>query len=188
MNEEIKLQIGDIFLTNNYSIGAKIVMFLMQSPTVWQQIWRWYKGTLEPVAFYHAGMVLNENEMIEQQGKVQIANVDKIFKKDYVIWRNKDLTEENKIDLEGVAFDDLGEGYGVLECFGKLFTWLTGIKWFSKWFDMKDRAICVVRVAEWYSCIDLENFGVDDPNYITTKVLYEYCNKSKDWYKVAERK
>jgi len=170
-----KLQKGDIFLTNNFRTAAKIVMFLMQSPTLWQHIWRKIRGTLEPVRFYHAGMVINETEMIEQQGNVRIRTVDRIFRKDYIIWRKKYLTDEQRSLLCFMARQDLGEGYGISECFGKLLSWLTGIKWFAKWFDMKDRAICVVRVAEWYKRAFISTFGVSDPDYLTTKKVDEYC-------------
>jgi len=173
---EIKLQPGDIFLTYNYRTGAKIVKFLMQSPTIYHQIWRWYKKTLEPVNFYHAGMILSDTQMIEQQGIVKYNPVSKIFKKDYVIFRRTDITYCEQVRLVGIAEDDLGEGYGILECFGKFITWITGIKYFSKWFDMKDRAICVVRVAEWYR----------NPNYITIKDMYSYCKNSDNWETIAE--
>ena len=180
--DNIKLQTGDIFLTNDFSFASKMVRFLMQSPTIYQQIWRWFRGTLETINFYHAGMVLNETQMIEQQSIVKIRSVSRIFRKDYVIWRNKNLTEHDKNNLVEISIDDVGEGYGILECIGKLFTWLTGIKWFSKWFDMKDRAICVVRVAEWYLLNGIENFGVSNPNYITTKILHNYCkNHLEEW-------
>lgn len=178
----LKLQTGDIFLTNDYSFASKLVRFLMQSPTIYQQIWRWIRGTLEPVNFYHAGMVLNENEIIEQQTKVQIRPIDRIFRKDYVIWRKIRLSAYDKVKLIYFARKDLGKGYGILECFGKFLTWITGIKYFSKWFDIKDRAICVVRVAEWYSWAGVDFFGVDNANYITTKILHNYCkNHPERW-------
>ena len=181
------LKPGDIFLTYNYSVGAKIVMGLMQSPTIYQQIWRYFNKTLEPVYFYHAGMVLSDTQMIEQQGVVKYNPVSKIFKKDYVIFRRKNLSRTEQIRLAVTAELDLGEGYGILECFGKFITWITGIKYFSKWFDMKDRAICVVRVAEWYRDAGVdEDFGKRNPNYITTKLMYSYCKNSDNWETVAE--
>ena len=170
----IKLQPGDIFFTDNFSTASKIVKFLMTAPTLWQHIWRALFGKQEEVRFYHVGMILNETEMIEQQSDVRIRNVDKIFKKNYVIWRRHNLTEQGKNRLVEIALADLGERYGILECIGKTISWLTGIKYFAKWFDMKDRAICAIRVAEWYKGAIGDTFGEADPNYLTTDKMDNY--------------
>ncbi len=186
--QELTLKTGDIFLTNNYSVGAKIVMGLMTAPTIWHHIFWKITGRIEKERpnFYHAGMVLNETQIIEQQNTVKIRSIDRIFRKDYVVWRNKNLAEHDKNWLVAISLADVGEGYGILECFGKLFTWLTGIKWFSKWFDMKNRAICVVRVAEWYLQVGID-FGVSTPNYVTAKILHNYCkNHSDEWEQLTE--
>ena len=72
---------GDIFLCDSPRFAATMVKFLMQSPTVWQQIWRFITGKLQPVRYYHAGMIIG-NQMIEQQGKVQFGETDKILGRD----------------------------------------------------------------------------------------------------------
>jgi len=178
---------GDIFLTDNERTASKIVKFLMQSPTVYQQVWRWMRGTLEVVRYYHAGIILNNTQVIEQQGVVEINDLNKIFKKKYIIWQNKTLTDEQRQKIITIAKEDLGEGYGILECFGKLITWITGIKWFSKWFDMKNNAICVVRVAEWYKKAVNQSFGVSNVNYVTTKIMDEFCQRHPDWMWIARK-
>ena len=184
--EKIVLQTGDIFFTDNFSTASKIVKFLMQSPTIYQQLWRWFKGTLNEVRFYHAGMVLNEEEMIEQEEDVRIRPVVKIFKKDYIIWRKNDLTEQEKNRLVEVAVADLGEGYDVLLCVGKLFTWLTGIPFFTRWIQQKEKEICVTRVAYWYSEALGEDFGCKNWNFVTTDIIDDYCVVNfKDWTQVA---
>ena len=107
----IKLQAGDIFLTDDFSIQSKIVKFLMRSPTLWQHIWRLIRGTLEAVRFYHAGLVLTSTQIVEQQTDVRIRNVDVIFKnnKNFVIWRNNKLSFEQILKLIIIATGDLRE-------------------------------------------------------------------------------
>jgi hypothetical protein len=172
---------ADIFLTDNEKLASKIVKFLMTAPTIWHHLFWKITGRIkkERPKYYHGGIVLNENKIIEQQGKVEINDLQKIYKKKYIIYQNNKLTDKDRMYICSRAMKDLGEGYGIAECFGKLIGWLTGIKWFAKWFDMKDRAICIVRVAEWYEGID--NFGVNNPNYITTKQIERYCEYNPDW-------
>lgn len=189
-------QSGDIFLTDSMKLGARIVKFLQQSPTIYHQIWRWRKGTLEPVYYYHAGMVLDENTIIEQQWKVQKADIKKIFLKDIVIYRFKKIEPNfftikntygrlikihtNKAELYFRAINDLGEAYDIWQIIGKTLQWLTGIP-FARWLGEmnKDTDICVSRVARWYSGIC--DFGVKSPSEVTTKILDVYCSNSDDW-------
>ena len=181
----IKLQSGDIFFTNSNSTASKIVKFLMQSPTIYQQIWRWLRGSLNEVRFYHAGMVLNEKEMIEQDAKVRIRPVEKIFKKEYIIWRKKDLTEQERNKLIEIAMADLGEGYDIVLCIGKLFTWFTGIPLFTRWIQQKEKEICVTRVAYWYKEAIGEDFGCKTWHEITTDKIDDYCIVHlKEWKQV----
>jgi len=176
------LQTGDIFMTDDFKTASKIVKFLMTAPTVWQHVWRKFFGKQEEVRFYHVGMVLDKSGMIEQQGKVQLADNSKIFRKNYVIWRKIGLTEQEKNKLCEIAWDDLGKGYGIMECIGKTISWITGIKYFSKWFDIKDKAICAIRVAEWYKEAIGETFGETNPNYLTTDKIDNYMlTNNKDW-------
>ncbi len=171
----VTLRKGDIFFTDNFSTIAKIVKFLMTAPTLWQYIWRAIRGTQQEVRFYHAGMVLNQDTMIEQQSKVKLNPTHKIFKKNYVIWRKKGLTENEKKRLERIARADLGEGYDWLLCIGKLFTWLTGIKVFTRWIEQAETEICVTRVAYWYRQAVGETFGRKTWHEITTDIMDDYC-------------
>jgi len=165
-------------MTDNFSTASNIVKFLMQEKTLWLHVWKVITfQKLNEVRFYHVGMVLDQDRMIEQQSKVKISDTSNIFKKNYVIWRKKTLTEEDRNTLELLALNDLEEGYGVLECIGKTISWLTGIKWFCKWFDMKDNAICAIRTAEWYKLAVGETFGETNPNYLTTDKIDEWCEK-----------
>jgi hypothetical protein len=178
---EYTAQCGDIFLCSSDRLGAKIVMFFMQSPTCWQQIWRWMLNTLEPVRYYHAGMILNDSQMIEQQSKVQYGNTQKILSRSITIYRKKNLTDEQKALLKERAISQLGEGYGIFEVIGHTLTWLTGIRWFIVilGYLTRNNEICVNRVVRWYSEID--TFGSKTIYEATTKSVDEYCSKSLDW-------
>jgi hypothetical protein len=173
---------GDIFLCDSDRFAAKMVKFLMQSPTVWQQIWRFITRKLEPVRYYHAGMIIDSDKMIEQQGKVQFGETQKILSRDITIYRKKSLTDQQRLDLVEAAVTDLGEVYGVMSVFGKLFTWLTGINWFVDVMHIGDTDICINRVAYWYSKSVKELFGLKNFKRNTTKIMDEYCSKHpEDW-------
>lgn len=176
-------QSGDLYLCDSPRFASKMVKFLMAEPTVWHLLFKYIFKRNELLEnyprYYHAGMILDTQNFVEQQGKVQIRPISDILNRTCIIYRKKSLTSTNKILLISRATDDVGEGYGISECIGKLFGWIFGIKYFSKWFDMKNRAICIIRCLEWYSGID--NFGLDNPNYGTTKTVDIYCSTNPDW-------
>jgi len=172
---------GDIFLCDSDRFAAKMVKFLMQSPTVYQQIWRAITHKLEPVRYYHAGMVIDNEKMIEQQGKVQFGETQKILSRRITIYRNKYLTDQQRLDLVDAGITDLGEKYGVMSVFGKLFTWLTGIYWFEDTMHIGDTDICINRVAYWYWKSNGELFGVKTFKRSTTKTMDSYCSNSFKW-------
>ena len=178
----MNFQCGDIVFTDSNKTGARIVKFLMTAPTCWHHLLWKISGRIhnERPSYYHVAMVLTKTDLIEQQRVVEIDTITSILKKKHNIFRNKYLTEEQMTKLSGTALADLGEGYGIAECFGKFLTWITGVRWFSKAFDMKDRAICIVRVAEWYRAIGY-SFGAYNPNYLTTKSMLEHLCGNPNW-------
>ena len=89
---------GDVFLCDSPRFSATMVKFLMQSPTVWQQVWRYMFNTLQPVRYYHGGLVIGD-QIIEQQGVVQYGITDKILSRKITIYRKKSLTNQQRIDL-----------------------------------------------------------------------------------------
>lgn len=178
----MKYKTGDIVFTDNFRTASKIVKFLQKEKTIWHHVLKNLLNIpLNGVRFYHVGMILNSTQLIEQQRVVEKDDIPKRFAKSYIVYRKKNLTEEDKIALYNVAMDDLGEGYGILECIGKTLTWLTGIKKFTKWLDLKDKEICINRVAYWYKEALGETFGEDNYNYLTTDKMDEYLQKSKEW-------
>jgi len=182
-----KPQIGDIFLCDSDRLGATIVKFLQQSPTIWQQIWRYFHHTLEPVHYYHAGMIISDTQIIEQQWKVQLADINKIYARKIVIYRKKDLTDIQRHILYDRAYGDLNKIYDIPQLIGKTLTWLTGIKLFVRFLGAlsKELEICVTRIGDWYEYIC--NFGVKTKHEITTKILDEYCqNHPEEWEAVYE--
>ena len=174
---DIKLQTGDIFLTDDFSIQSKIVKFLMRAPTLWQYLWRALRGTLEEVRFYHAGIVISSTQIIEQQEDVRVRNVDVIFKnnKNFVIWRKINLTSLERLRLHAVALSDLNKGYDIILCFGKFIDWILGTKIFARIIQEKEKEICVTRVAKWYLNAIGETFGCKSWHNVTTKIIDEYC-------------
>lgn len=189
---DYKPECGDIFLCASDRYMAKFVMFLMQSPTLWQQIWRSFRETLEPVRFYHAGMVLNKNEIVEQQGKVQIAPLDKILSRKVIIYRYKYINDldrrfpntTNQNIIEARALADVGEGYGIFDVLAKTLTWLTGIKWFVTVIGKltPNEQICINRVIYWYKGIC--DFGVGY-TLANTKIVDEYCQSHPEEWEVV---
>jgi hypothetical protein len=172
--------LGDIFLCDSDRIGAKIVKFFMQEKTWYIWIWKYMINKLSVVRYYHAGMVLGE-KIIEQQGKVQYGDTQKILSRRITIYRKKSLTAEQKALLQERAIKSLGKGYGIAEVIGHTLTWLTGITFFTYILGVLTRQneICVNRVAQWYNHID--TFGSSYYFAVTTKTMDEYCSKMTDW-------
>jgi hypothetical protein len=182
---EYKARCGDIFLCDSDRTGAKIVKFLMTAPTIWQHVWRKIRGTQEIVRFYHAGMIISNEQMVEQQWKVQYANTQKILGRKVIIYRNKNITEDGQWIFKGKAAEDIGKTYDIPQLIGKTLTWLTGIKLFVRFLGSwsNEEEICVTRVGDWYEGIC--NFGVKTKSEITTKILDEYCQKHTDEWEIA---
>jgi len=178
---DYQAQLGDIFLCDSDRLGARIVKFFMQAPTWYIWIWRYMLNKQQPVRYYHAGMVLSETQMIEQQGKVQYGDTQKILSRRITIYRKKNLSDTQKELLKSRAINQLGQGYGVEDIIAHTLTWLTGIRLFVVVVGAisRNRAICVNRVARWYSHID--QFGSPDWYEVTTKTMDEYCAKMSDW-------
>jgi len=70
---------GDFFLVDSQRTGAKIVKYFQTAPTIWQHLWRKIRGTQEKVLYYHVGMLINGDTIIEQQGKVQEVTSTKLL-------------------------------------------------------------------------------------------------------------
>lgn len=173
--------IGDIFLCASSRLSAKIVMFLQQESTIWTWLYKKiFKKELNQVNYYHAGMVISNTQIIEQQWKVQEDELDKILTRDVIIFRKNNLTEEQRQTLFFSATMDLNKTYDILLMLGKTFTFLTGIKWFAKNIQSKDKEFCISAVADWFWQIN-ERFGLEAKELITTDIMEEYCLKSEDW-------
>lgn len=174
-------ELGDIFLCDSNRIGAKIVKFFMQAPTWYIWIWRYITNAQQPVRYYHAGLIINDSVMIEQQGKVQYGETQKILSRRITIYRKKSLTNEQGNLIHERAVNQLGQGYGIVEVIGHFLTWLTGIRLFIVILGAltRNNEICVNRVARWYNHID--NFGSKTIYEVTTKTMDEYCTKNSDW-------
>ncbi|MFX0084320.1 MAG: hypothetical protein ACFFAU_01500 [Candidatus Hodarchaeota archaeon] len=175
---------GDIFINDSDRIGPRIVKFLMVSPT----IWHWLVGIRDEVRYYHPGMVINSDEVIEQQSTVRIRTAEHcIFSRKHIVYRYKKLTEEQRNNLVVSATADIGKGYDITLIFGKLLTWLTGVKWFVRNIESKEKEICVTRVALWYSRIGI-TFGKRTWHEVTTDDIDDYCITHPDEWEVISQK
>ncbi len=87
---------GDMFLIGSDKTGPKIVKYLMRSPTLWHDLYRMITKTQEKVPYYHVGMFVSNQEIIEQQWKVEVRNSSKIIgtSKNVMIIRYKNVTED----------------------------------------------------------------------------------------------
>lgn len=181
----MKFLCGDVFLSDSNRFGPKIVKFLMQAPTVWQWLWRAIRRTQEPVRYYHAGMLFSDDTLVEQQWKVQYAPACKILNWRVIVYRMKNLTEIELKVLKMRMQEDISKTYNIPQILGKTLTWLTGIKWFVRWFGAisKEQEICVTRVGDWYWGIC--NFGVKTKHELTTKIIDEYCAKHPEQWDIA---
>lgn len=190
-----KYQMADIFLTDSDAGYAKVVKFLMQSPTLWHwiigKILRMITGKtqhlpfIDDVKYYHAGMFLDEDRIIEQQAKVQIKDAAKVRAGKYIILRKLSLTDIDRTAIAQIASFDLGKGYDIPLIFGKTLTWLTGIRFFTHIVQCPGKEICVSRVAYWYDLDD--HFGKKSWHEVTTDDIEDWARSHpEDWMIVEE--
>ena len=182
-------ELGDIFLCDSNRLGAKIIKFLQEAPTIWIWIYRQIRGTQQICRYYHAGMFVSPSYIAEQQGKVQQVKADKIYSRDIIIYRNEKLTPFEKRLLTKRVAEDIGKGFDVVLIIGKTLTWLTGIKWFAVILGKlsKNEEICITRISKWYRGIC--DFGLENWNLATTKNVDTWCgNHINGWEIVYENK
>ncbi|MFA5048524.1 MAG: hypothetical protein WC516_05885 [Patescibacteria group bacterium] len=179
-------QIGDIILSDGTHFGAKCVKFFMQSPTIWHQLYYFITKKLVNVPYYHVAMIINRRPyIIEQQKTVQVSEWK--FNGKQIIFRKKFLTFDDTYKLFTIAYADIDKKYDILNIFGKLFTWLTGIKWFARYIESPNKEICVNRVCKWYLDALNEKFGAKKHSEITTQSLYYYLLNNPN-YEVVYKK
>jgi len=184
---------GDIFFTDSDKTGPKIVKFLMQSPTVWHWALGKFLGMfskklkakfISPVRMYHAGMFLDEGNIIEQQWPVQTRPLKdtKILGGKHCIWRYKHLTEGQAVALQILAESRIGTTYDIQLILGKTMTWLTGIQWFVRNVEAKDKDICITFVAYLYFKTINYNWGRKTWHEITTDIMDDWnVAHPEDW-------
>ena len=186
---DIDIQPGDFFLVDSKKTGAKIVKFFQTAPTWVQHLWRKIRGTQEKVLFYHVGMFYDSSTLIEQQGKVIKRSANKLLdtSNEVLIVRRKRISEADQFLLTKIAEEDLGEGYDIVNIFGKLFTWLTGIPLFAMYMQLPNQDICINRVAYWYRKALGEKFGSFTHSGLTTHSLYKYILAHPDKFEIVYR-
>jgi hypothetical protein len=161
---------GDIFLVDSDASYAKLVKFLMRSTTLWHYIvGRIYEGITRNQApewlmrdshYYHAGMIVNTTQVVEQQMVVEYETIGAAFAhKPHIVIRKKNITSEQQTTLVSFMKADLGKGYDWLLIFGKTLAWLTGISVFTLFMNLSHKEICVNRIAKVYYKLFKETWG-----------------------------
>lgn len=177
---------GDIFLIDSPRLGSRIVKFFMVAPTMWHHLWRKITGKQEVVKYYHVGMFLTADRIIEQQGNVTERSSEDLLTNDSAICiiRKINLGAIQRDSLIKESLDDLGKKYDIVNIFGKLFTWLTGIKFFARYMETEDDEICINRVTQWYKTATGEDFGCKEHSEVTTQMLYNYVKNNSNKFKI----
>jgi len=193
----IDYRMGDIFLVDSNVWYAKLVKFLMRSPTIYHYlVGRLYQFVARKHAplwllrdsfYYHAGMMLNSTQLIEQQRIVEIDVISSLKNKKYCIVRRIDAKPEQLIRLASFMKADLGKGYDWLLIFGKLLTWLTGVPLFALFMNLPHKEICINRVAKAYykefkeTWGHLPVWGSLGWSLVTTNDIYYYALSNKSY-------
>ena len=187
----MELKPGDIGINDRpEKTGVKIVKFFMTAPTWVHHLYRKIRGTQEIVRFYHPFIVSNNiTNVLEQQKYVQYSGVQKtIFDRKHIVYRNKNLTYDERQRLFFIAVDDLGQGWGIVHALGRFATWLTGIKWFVRYISMPTREVSAGRVARWYYEAFGETFGEKHYRYVTTHTIDKWCRTHPHEWEVISSK
>lgn len=194
---EYKAEVGDIIFQDSDKTGAKIVKFLMTAPTVWHHIYRAITGTQEKVNYYHPVVVVDMLESpgyplgttAEQQKGVQLDKLEDDLKyKHLIVFRRKQNYELHKILLQEIVAKEYGQPWGTVNVFGKLLTWLTGIKAFGRYIKRPNEEVSALRIARWYYKVYGETFGEKDYRDNTTQTMVQYCLNNPDKYEIVYKK
>ena len=167
---------------------AKIVKYFMTAPSIWHHYFRKLIGKQENVKYYHVGMFFDENNIIEQQGKVMIRDINHVNKilntnNRLCIVRRKNLLSSQKRKIKQIAENDLGKGYDWLSCLSKFVAWLTAIKYFA-FIQLPQKEICINRVAHWHKSAFGDKFGSPSHHLLTTHSMYKYIVSHPEEYEI----
>lgn len=181
-----KIQPADIFLVDSNKGGPRIVKFFQTAPTWVHHLWRKFRGIQEIVEYYHVGMFIDSDNIIEQQGKVIERSSSKLLNtsNDLLIARRKKVDSYSRDYIIKIAREDIGKGYDVLNIFGKTLTWLTGISLFAEYIQWPGAEICVNRVAYWCKKAFKDTFSQRTHSDLTTHELYKYIKSNPDEWEI----
>lgn len=186
---------GDLFLTDSDRTQARVIKFMMWTPTVWHYLYRrifdWENLKYEYPSFYHAGIIVNNYQIVEQQRRLEIDSIENTFKnKSYIVLRKRKISRQKRLNIayytRNLCQKEKGLSYDIPLCFGKLFTWLTGMPLFTRWIQAREKEICITRAGHIYKKCIGETFGVKTHHELTTKIVYDYCITHPDEWEVVE--
>jgi hypothetical protein len=132
-------------------------------------------------------MVLDANQIIEQQWRVQYGETQKILSRRIIIYKYRTSEWETENQIKQRAIEDLGKLYDIPQLIGKTLTWLTGLKIFVRLLGYlsKEEEICVTRIGDWYD--DICDFGVPTNSEMTTKIIDEYCQRHPEEWEIIHK-
>jgi len=187
MIDKSLIKSGDLFLIDSDKFWHRVVKFFQTAPTWIQHIWRKIRGTQEVVNYYHVGMFYTKDEIIEQQWKVIKKGSEKILnsRNRVLVARRIDADIAHRALLMTVSEADMGEGYDIVNIFGKLLTWLTGIPLFGQYMQIPNQEICVNRVAYWYKEVYGETFGEKTHSDVTTHEMAKYIKSHPEKFEIV---
>ncbi len=131
-------------------------------------------------------MILNENETIEQQGKVEKQPISRLNGKKHIVIRRISLSDSQKNAITALSTNDLGKGYDILLILGKTLNWLTGVPLFALLLNYPGLELCPTRVALWHYKITGELWGRINYNFVQTDDIYYWAKSHPELYQIVE--
>jgi len=184
---DVEILPADLFLIDSNKKGPKFVKFMMTAPTIFHHLWRKIRGTQEIPLYYHVGMFLNSVQTMEQQWKVEYDSAVKRLrtKNNMLVVRYKKALPEQRAKCCNIAVADLDKKWDVLNAFGKMLTWLTGVPYFARYMEVPNAEICVNRGAYWWREAFGEKFGVKKHSELTTHQMYKYIKAHPEKFEIV---
>ena len=182
------IQIGDIVFEDSDRQGAKIAKFFMTAPNVFIHIYRAITKTQEKVEYYHPFVIFDDKRLIEQQLKVGFDDKENYNKKKFIVFRRTNTNATDVLKFLYIAESEVGQIWGIFHTiFGRSLTWLTGIKFFTRYVKLPNEEVSAGRVARWLYKTYGETFGKKTYQECTTHDMVKHMKKSRD-YKIIYKK
>lgn len=190
MNKK-NIQAGDIWFIDSEKQGAKVVKIFMTAPTIWHHLWRKIRDTQEKVKYYHPGILYSTRRTLDQQWEVEFDDASDILQSErpLIVFRRKNEYSGTTQHFIDNAKKDLGQKWGIIHTlFGRFPTWLTGIKFFTRYIKLPNEEVSAGRVARWMYETYGETFGYKKYTEATTHTMVKYMLANSDLYEVIYKR